>query len=79
VTSTPLAFLKIATEVKEKRFHPGMLEFGMRDGMVTVVFNPKLESLIPAPALARALKVEHDLATGQLVLPPDVLPAQPAK
>ena len=79
VTSTPLAFLKIATEVKEKRFHPGMLEFGMQDGMVTVVFNPKLESQIPAPALARALKVEHDLATGQLVLPPDVLPAQPAK
>jgi len=79
VTSTPLAFLKIATEVKEKRFHPGMLEFGMQDGMVTVVFNPKLESKIPASALQRALKVEHDLATGRLVLPPDVLPAQPAK
>ena len=79
VTSTPLAFLKIATEVKEKRFHPGMLEFGMQDGMVTVVFNPKLESKIPASALQRALKVEQDLTTGQLVLPPDVLPAQPAK
>src|SRR5271168_5090085 len=79
VTSTPLAFLKIATEVKEKRFHSGMLEFGMQDGMVSVVFNPKLESRIPAPALDRALKVEHDLATGKLVLPPDVLPAQPAK
>ena len=63
VTSTPLAFLKIATEVKNKQFHPGMLEFGMRDGMVNVVFNPQLESRIPAAALERALKAEHDLAT----------------
>ncbi len=70
VTSTPKAFLKIATEVKEKRFHPGMLEFGMQDGMVSVVINPKLESQIPASALARALKVQQDLSTGQLVLPP---------
>ncbi len=70
VTSTPLAFLKIATEVKEKTFHPGMLEFGMQDGMVSVVFNPKLESRIPAAALERARKVEQDLATGKLVLPP---------
>ena len=67
VTSTPLAFLKIATEVKNKHFHPGMLEFGMQDGMVNVVFNPKLESRIPAAALERARKVEHDLATGQPV------------
>ena len=60
VTSTPLAFLKIATEVKDKRFHPGMLEFGMQDGMVRVVFNPKLESRIPAAALQRARNVEHE-------------------
>jgi basic membrane protein A and related proteins len=79
VTSTPLAFLKIATEVKDKTFHPGMLEFGMQDGMVSVVFNPKLESQIPPAALERARKVEHDLATGALVLPPDVLPTPAAK
>jgi len=70
VTSTPLAFLKIATEVKEKHFHPGMLEFGMQDGMVSVVFNPKLEPRIPPAALEHARKVEHDLATGQIVLSP---------
>ena len=77
VTSTPLAFLKIATEVKDKRFHPGMLEFGMQDGMVRVVFNPKLESRIPAAALQRARNVEHELATGQLVLPPTLNPGPP--
>lgn len=70
VTSIPLAFLKIATEVKDKRFHPGMLEFGMQDGMVSVVFNPRLTARIPPAALERALKAEHDLATGRLLLPP---------
>ncbi|MGD0673421.1 MAG: BMP family protein [Candidatus Binatus sp.] len=77
VTSTPLAFLKIATEVKDKRFHPGMLEFGMQDGMVRVVFNPRLESRIPAAALQRARKVEQELAAGRLVLPPTLNPGPP--
>ena len=73
VTSNALAFLKIATEVKEKRFHAGMLAFGMQDGMVSLVYNPKLESQIPPAALQPARKVEHHLATGQLVLPPITL------
>jgi hypothetical protein len=50
-----------------------MLVFGMQDGMVNLVYNPKLESQIPPAALQRARKVEHDLATGQLVLPPTTL------
>ncbi|HYL60021.1 MAG TPA: BMP family protein [Candidatus Acidoferrales bacterium] len=61
VTSTPQAFLKIATEVKEHRFHPRMIEYGMSDGMVEIVINPRLESKIPAAALDRFHKAEHDL------------------
>jgi len=59
VTSTAQAFLKIATEVKNHQFRPGMLEFGMEDGMVKVVLNPKLESRIPRPAMVRFLAVER--------------------
>jgi basic membrane protein A and related proteins len=59
VTSTPLAFLRVASEVKEHRFHPGMLEFGMKDGMVKVVLNAKLESRIPVAALERARAAEQ--------------------
>ena len=58
VTSTPAAFLKIATEVKEHRFHPGMLEFGMADGMVKVVLNPRLESRIPAATIEQMRRAE---------------------
>jgi basic membrane protein A and related proteins len=59
VTSTPLAFLRIATEVKQHRFHPGMLEFGMSEGMVKVVLNPTLKSRIPAQVLERARAAER--------------------
>ena len=75
VTKNAQAFLKIATEVKEKRFHPGMLVYGMKDGMVGLVYNPKLEALIPPAALARARQAEQDLASGKLVLPSTNLPA----
>jgi basic membrane protein A and related proteins len=66
VTSTPRAFLRIAREVKDKRFHPRMIEYGMRDGMVSLVFNPKLESKLPAPALHHALEVEQQISDGKL-------------
>jgi hypothetical protein len=56
-----------------------MLEFGMRDGMVSVVFNPKLVPRIPQAALERAREVQQNLATGMLVLPPTVLSPTPAK
>jgi basic membrane protein A len=58
VTSTAKAFLKIATEVKEHNFHPGMLEFGVADGMVKVVLNPRLQSRIPTAILERAHSAE---------------------
>ena len=58
VESTPQAFLKIATEVKEHRFHSGMLDFGMADGMVKVVLNPRLESRIPASIIERVRQAE---------------------
>jgi basic membrane protein A len=59
VESTAQAFLKIATEVKNNQFHAGMLEYGMEDGMVEVVLNPKLESAIPQSAMKRFLAVER--------------------
>jgi len=62
VTSTAEAFLRIATEVRNNQFHPGMLEYGMEDGMVKVVLNPKLESRIPEAAMKRFLAVERTLS-----------------
>lgn len=58
VTSTAEAFLRIATQVKDHRFQSGMLEFGMKSGMVKVILNPKLESRIPSAIIERARKDE---------------------
>lgn len=58
VTSTAEAFLRIATEVKENRFQARPIVFGMADGMVKLILNPKLESRIPATTLERALQAE---------------------
>jgi basic membrane lipoprotein Med (substrate-binding protein (PBP1-ABC) superfamily) len=83
VTSTAEAFLRIATEVRNNQFHPGMLEYGMEDGMVKVVLNPKLESRIPEAAMKRFLATEKEFEHGTQQLshvPPGIqaiLPSHP--
>lgn len=69
VTAIPEAFLKIATEVKSNRFKAGMLEFGMRDGMVRVVYNPRLVAKIPPLALEDAEDAERAVIAGTVKLP----------
>jgi basic membrane lipoprotein Med (substrate-binding protein (PBP1-ABC) superfamily) len=66
VTNIPKAFLTIATEIKQGQFHPGMIEFGMRDAMVTVVYNPALMAKLPAPALERAKAAEQEVVSGKI-------------
>jgi basic membrane protein A and related proteins len=68
VTDIPHAFLRIATEVKEGRFHTGMLEYGMKDGMVRVVMNPRLEEKIPPQALTMAERAEEEIRAGKISL-----------
>jgi basic membrane protein A len=69
VTHIAKAFLRVATEVKAQRFKPGMIEYGMQDGMVEVVYNPRLKAKIPADALAKAGAAEQGIITGQITLP----------
>ena len=64
VTSIPDAMLKIAGQVKSGSFHPGMIEFGMRDGMVHVVINPRLADRIPQAALDRMKHAEDAIEAG---------------
>ena len=64
VTSIPDAMVKVASEVKAGSFHPGMIEFGMRDGMVRVVLNPQLEGKIPADALQKMKAAEDQIQSG---------------
>jgi basic membrane protein A and related proteins len=69
VTSIPQAFLKIAGEVKAGDFHARMLEFGMEDGMVSVIVNPQLESRIPASIMTRIKTTEQAIVSGKIAVP----------
>jgi basic membrane protein A and related proteins len=68
VTSIPEAFLKIAEEVHDGHFRAGMIEFGMAEGMVRVVLNPRLQSRIPPPVLSRIKLAEQEIADGKIVV-----------
>ncbi|MGH7864338.1 MAG: BMP family protein [Candidatus Binataceae bacterium] len=69
VTEIPGAFLRVATQVEHRRFKPAMIEYGMRDGMVTVVYNPHLVERISKDSLAKAQQAERDVIAGRVALP----------
>lgn len=69
ICDVPAAFLKIATEVKAATFRPGILTFGMKGGMVRLVFNPKLRERIPPAVMARVKLAESRLVAGMIKLP----------
>jgi basic membrane protein A and related proteins len=73
VTHIAKAFFRVATEIKEGRFKPGMIEYGMKDGMVDVVYNPRLLSKVPPQALAKAKSAEEAIVAGTITFP--TLPA----
>ncbi len=69
VTDIPGAFLRVATDVEQHRFKPAMIEYGMRDGMVKVVYNPRLVARIPKDALAKAEEAQREIVAGNIALP----------
>jgi basic membrane lipoprotein Med (substrate-binding protein (PBP1-ABC) superfamily) len=68
VTHIPKAFLRIATDIKGGEFRGGMLEHGMKKGMVEVVYNPRLQSKIPAATLEKAKAAEQQIIAEKIVL-----------
>ena len=62
----PLAFLKIAKEVKAGTFKPRVVQFGEADHVVTLVLNPALDSRIPAAAKARIDSTQAQMLSGKL-------------
>jgi basic membrane lipoprotein Med (substrate-binding protein (PBP1-ABC) superfamily) len=48
VLDIPRAFVAVAREVKEGRFHARPIEETMADGTIAVVYNPALAAVVPA-------------------------------
>jgi basic membrane lipoprotein Med (substrate-binding protein (PBP1-ABC) superfamily) len=68
VIDLPLAFLKVAKEVKAGTFQPRVVEFGESDHVVTLVLNPALESRIPAAAKARIDSTQSLMLAGKMTV-----------
>jgi len=69
VTDIPDSFLRIATEVRDRNFHPAMLEYGMKEGMVKVEYNARLVLKVPKWAVDRANAAVRDIVAGKITFP----------
>jgi len=69
VIDIPRAFLTVATQVKDGAFVARVEQLGMRDGVVSLVYNPALAGAIPAEAKTRVDAAQCDIVAGTLVVP----------
>lgn len=68
VIDLPRALMAVAREVKDGRFVPRVISFGLSDHVVRLVLNPQLQSEIPATLKNRVDSVQHALVSGTLKL-----------
>lgn len=69
VADIPQAFVQVARDVKEGRFVGKIERMGMKDGVVSLVFNPRLEAKIPADLKARIAQARAAIIAGTLKVP----------
>lgn len=62
-------FLEVARQVKAGHFEGKIERLGMKDGVVSLVLNPRLESRIPAAVKARIDQARAGIIAGTLKVP----------
>ena len=65
----PHALLLVARLVKENHFQPGVMFFGIKDGVVDLVYNDALAARVPAPLRARIAAARDSIIAGTLRVP----------
>jgi basic membrane lipoprotein Med (substrate-binding protein (PBP1-ABC) superfamily) len=79
ILDVPRALLLVAGVVKGGRFSPGVRYFGISDGVVDLLINPRLAGRVPAELLARIAAARDSIRAGSLRVPgvefvPDSVP-----
>ena len=69
VLDIPAAFVQVASAVKGGRFEARVMELGMKDGIVSLVYNPVLEAVVPADVKARVEEARSRILDGSLHVP----------
>lgn len=69
VLNVPQAFVSVAQRVKDKTFHAELMRLGMKDNVVALALNPKLQDKIPAEVLTKIEAVQQGILAGKVELP----------
>jgi basic membrane lipoprotein Med (substrate-binding protein (PBP1-ABC) superfamily) len=69
VIDIPTAFLQIAQEVQNRTFTGRILQLGMKEHVITLVYNPALRERIPPEVQARVAAAQQQIIAGTLTVP----------
>jgi basic membrane protein A and related proteins len=69
VIDIPAAFLQVAQEVKKHTFTGRILQLGMKDHVISLVFNPALQDRIPPEVRTRIDAAQQQIIAGTLTVP----------
>ncbi|MGH7495342.1 MAG: BMP family lipoprotein [bacterium] len=69
VLDVPQAFLNVARRVKDKTFKAEIMRMGMKEGVVALAINPRLQNLIPPSIAARIEEVQNGILAGRVEIP----------
>jgi basic membrane protein A len=69
VIDIPAAFLQIAQEVQKRTFTGRILQLGMKDHVISLVYNPVLQGRIPPEVQTRIDAAQQQIIAGTLIVP----------
>jgi basic membrane lipoprotein Med (substrate-binding protein (PBP1-ABC) superfamily) len=69
VIDLPGAFVQIAEQVSQGSYEAGVTRFGIKSGVISLVFNPLLKSSIPGPILEEIQQIRKKIEAGDLKVP----------
>src|SRR5581483_1007632 len=69
VLDIPTAFVHMARIVRDHRFRPQVYRLGMKEGIVSLVWNDKLKSTVSPATIAEVDRVEKSIRSGAFQVP----------
>ncbi len=69
VIEMPKAFLDVAEEVKEGKFTPRSIRFGLKDGVISFVWNPAILPTLPRDLAVFVEQAQTQIVSGRLTVP----------
>lgn len=69
VIDIPTAFLQVAEEVQQKKFQGRIIRLGMKEGVISLVYNQALKDRLSPNDLARISTAQEQIISGTLTVP----------